>query len=229
MHVFERWKVACSRGHKLLRCRCLSAGRQPAAALHPRPHGAAVQVFERWKAGQTGLPLVDANMRELAATGFMSNRGRQNVASYLVLDLGVDWRLGAAWFEHQLLDHDVASNWGNWVAAAGLTGGRARRFNIVKQSKEYDPAGEYVRTWLPELANVPAAYVHEPAAMPEAVQTAVGVVIGRDYPAPVPARQMVGSCGARGNGPDKPMGGERRQARRPGRGGRGPRKPVAMY
>lgn len=73
------------------------------------------------------MPLVDANMRELAATGFMSNRGRQNVASYLVLELGVDWRRGADWFEHLLLDHDVTSNWGNWVAAAGLTGARCRQ------------------------------------------------------------------------------------------------------
>ena len=70
------------------------------------------------------MPLVDANMRELSCTGFMSNRGRQNVASYLILDLGVDWRRGADWFEHQLVDHDVSSNWGNWVAAAGLTGAR---------------------------------------------------------------------------------------------------------
>ena len=207
----------------------LASTGQPGAELHPQPHVAAVQVFERWKAGQTGLPLVDANMRELAATGFMSNRGRQNVASYLVLDLGVDWRLGAAWFEHQLLDHDVASNWGNWVAAAGLTGGRVNKFNILKQSKDYDPAGDYVRTWLPELANVPTTYVHEPAAMPKAVQTAVGVVIGRDYPAPVPARQMVRNFGTRGSSPDGPMGGGRRQARGKGRGGRGPRKPCLLY
>lgn len=67
--------------------------------------------------------------------GWMSNRGRQNVASYLALDLGVDWRKGADWFEHCLLDYDVASNWGNWVAAAGLTGGRINHFNITKQSK----------------------------------------------------------------------------------------------
>ncbi|MEO2162686.1 MAG: DASH family cryptochrome, partial [bacterium] len=70
--------------------------------------------FRRWKEGRTGWPLVDANMRELAATGFMSNRGRQNVASFLCLDLNLDWRLGADYFEHQLLDYDVASNWGNW-------------------------------------------------------------------------------------------------------------------
>jgi len=72
-------------------------------------------------------------MRELAVTGFMSNRGRQNVASFLVHDLNLDWRSGADWFESSLLDYDVGSNWGNWVAMAGLTGGRVNRFNIIKQ------------------------------------------------------------------------------------------------
>jgi deoxyribodipyrimidine photolyase len=80
-----------------------------------------MQLLEMWKEGRTGMPLVDANMRELASTGFMSNRGRQNVASYLVLDLGVDWRLGASWFEHHLIDHDVTSNFGNWISAAGAS------------------------------------------------------------------------------------------------------------
>ncbi|KAF6262584.1 cryptochrome DASH1 [Scenedesmus sp. NREL 46B-D3] len=120
------------------------------------------ELWERWAAGRTGMPLVDANMRELQQTGWMSNRGRQNVASYLALDLGVDWRRGADLFEHLLLDYDVASNWGNWAAAAGLTGGRVNHFNITKQSKDYDPAGDYIRHWLPELENVPAARIHEP-------------------------------------------------------------------
>jgi len=84
-------------------------------------------------------------MRELAATGFMSNRGRQNVASFLIHDMGHDWRAGARYFESVLLDYDVASNWGNWVAAAGLTGGRVNRFNILKQSKDYDANGDYIR------------------------------------------------------------------------------------
>ena len=75
--------------------------------------------FEAWREGRTGVPFVDANMRELARTGWMSNRGRQNVASFLVKDLGLDWRLGAEWFESQLLDHDVCSNYGNWNYAAG--------------------------------------------------------------------------------------------------------------
>jgi deoxyribodipyrimidine photo-lyase len=96
------------------------------------PWSADPELWERWAAGTTGMPLVDANMRELQQTGWMSNRGRQNVASYLALDLGVDWRRGADLFEHLLLDYDVASNWGNWVAAAGLTGGRVNHFNITK-------------------------------------------------------------------------------------------------
>ena len=75
-----------------------------------------------------------------AGAGFMSNRGRQNVASYLVLDMGVDWRQGADWFETVLQDYDVCSNWGNWVAAAGLTGGRINHFNITKQSKVSPPS-----------------------------------------------------------------------------------------
>jgi deoxyribodipyrimidine photo-lyase len=117
------------------------------------------EALTRWKQGNTGMPLVDANMRELAATGWMSNRGRQNVASYLILDLGIDWRRGADHFESLLLDYDTASNWGNWVAAAGLTGGRVNKFNITKQSRDYDASGDYLRAWLPELAQVPTEYV----------------------------------------------------------------------
>jgi len=109
------------------------------------------KALEQWKEGRTGDPLVDANMRELAATGFMSNRGRQNVASYLIFDLGVDWRYGAAHFEEHLLDYDPCSNWGNWVAAAGLTGQRVNKFNTKKQLKDYDPQNEYVKHWLGDL------------------------------------------------------------------------------
>jgi len=115
-----------------------------------------------WKEGTTGWPLVDANMRELNATGFMSNRGRQNVASFLALDLAHDWRAGADYFESLLVDYDVTSNWGNWVAAAGLTGGRVNKFNIVKQSNDYDKDGKYLRTWIPELEKVHGKKVHEP-------------------------------------------------------------------
>lgn len=143
--------------------------------------------FARWQSGQTGFPLVDANMRELAETGFMSNRGRQNVASFLTKNLGIDWRMGAEWFESRLIDYDVCSNYGNWNYTAGV-GNDARGFrffNIVKQSKDYDPQGEYVKHWLPELASLPAAKVHEPWKLLPVEQKRFGVRIGVDYPAPV--------------------------------------------
>ena len=138
-----------------------------------------------WKEGKTGYPLVDANMRELAATGFMSNRGRQNVASFLSIDLNHDWRFGGDWFESMLLDYDVYSNWYNWCAAAGMTGGRLNRFNIVKQSKDYDQHGDYVRHWCPELAKVPNQFVHEPWKMNQFQQAEFDCRLGVDYPTPV--------------------------------------------
>ncbi|KAK9831060.1 hypothetical protein WJX74_001561 [Apatococcus lobatus] len=181
------------------------------------------QIFQRWRDGQTGMPLVDANMREIAQTGFMSNRGRQNVASYLILDCGVDWRQGADYFESVLADYDVCSNWGNWISAAGLTGGRINKFNIVKQSKDYDEQGDYVRTWCPELAKVPSSHVHEPYKMSGDQQQSTGCVIDKDYPAPIPRSQMTppfehGDRGGRGGG--RGRGGRRGGRRGGGRGGR---------
>lgn len=106
--------------------------------------------YTNWCKGETGNRFVDANMRELNSTGFMSNRGRQNVASYLVHDLHVDWRLGAAYFEKMLIDYDVCSNWGNWAYVAGVGNDprENRKFNIERQASMYDPDGAYVRTWL---------------------------------------------------------------------------------
>lgn len=141
--------------------------------------------LKAWIEGKTGFPLVDANMRELAATGFMSNRGRQNVASFLALELNQDWRYGADYFETVLLDYDVHSNWGNWCAAAGMTGGRLNRFNIVKQSKDYDQLGDYVRHWLPELKDVPTNLVHEPWKMNQFQQAEFNCRLGVDYPNPI--------------------------------------------
>ena len=141
--------------------------------------------LQAWIEGRTGFPLVDANMRELAATGFMSNRGRQNVASFLTLELNQDWRYGAEYFESVLLDHDVHSNYGNWCSAAGMTGGRLNRFNIVKQSKDYDQHGEYVRLWIPELKDVPTQFVHEPWKMNQFQQMEHNCNLGVDYPNPI--------------------------------------------
>lgn len=107
------------------------------------------RVFEKWAEGLTGDDFVDANMRELLQTGFMSNRGRQNVASYLVHQLNVDWRMGAAWFESLLVDYDVASNYGNWMYAAGVGNDpRDRVFNTKKQANNYDGDGSYRKLWL---------------------------------------------------------------------------------
>lgn len=143
--------------------------------------------FELWQRGMTGFPLIDANMRELAATGFMSNRGRQNVASFLTKNLGINWQMGAEWFESLLIDYDVCSNWGNWNYTAGV-GNDARGFryfNIQKQSKDYDSQGKYVKHWLPELASLPASKVHEPWKLSSVEQKRYGVRIGVDYPQPV--------------------------------------------
>ncbi|MGK7889079.1 MAG: DASH family cryptochrome, partial [Leptolyngbyaceae cyanobacterium] len=143
--------------------------------------------FERWQSGTTGYPLVDANMRELAATGFMSNRGRQNVASFLTKNLGIDWRIGAEWFESMLLDYDVCSNWGNWNYTAGV-GNDARGFryfNIPKQSRTYDQHGDYVRHWLPELASLDENKIHKPWSLNGNQQKEYGVILGQDYPKPI--------------------------------------------
>jgi deoxyribodipyrimidine photo-lyase len=144
-------------------------------------------VAARWRHGLTGFPLVDANMRELGATGFMSNRGRQNVASFLTRNLGIDWRLGAEWFEALLIDYDVCSNWGNWNYTAGV-GNDARGFryfNTTKQARDYDRNGAYVKHWLPELARLPAGRIHEPWKAPSAELERAGVTLDRDYPRPM--------------------------------------------
>ncbi|KAF8389444.1 hypothetical protein HHK36_026139 [Tetracentron sinense] len=114
-------------------------------------------LFESWRDGRTGYPLIDANMKELFTTGFMSNRGRQIVCSFLVRDMGVDWRMGAEWFETCLLDYDPCSNYGNWTYGAGVGNDprEDRYFSIPKQAQTYDPEGEYVTYWLPELQALP--------------------------------------------------------------------------
>ncbi|KAJ4707670.1 Cryptochrome DASH chloroplastic/mitochondrial [Melia azedarach] len=115
------------------------------------------KLFESWKDGCTGYPLVDANMKELSTTGFMSNRGRQIVCSFLVRDMGIDWRMGAEWFECCLLDYDPCSNYGNWTYGAGVGNDprEDRYFSIPKQAETYDPEGEYVAYWLPQLKELP--------------------------------------------------------------------------
>ncbi|MGA1474198.1 MAG: DASH family cryptochrome [Prochlorothrix sp.] len=142
------------------------------------------ELFDRWRSGQTGYPFVDANLRELAATGFMSNRGRQNVASFLTKNLGLDWRMGAEWFESLLIDYDGCSNWGNWnyTAGVGNDGRGFRYFNLVKQARDYDPQGDYVRHWIPELAAIPGDRIHQPWMLTQADRDRWGLAMPLDYP-----------------------------------------------
>ncbi len=145
------------------------------------------ELFDKWVNGQTGVPFIDANMRELKRTGFMSNRGRQNVASFLAKDLMVDWTWGAAYFESQLIDYDVCSNWGNWnyVAGVGNDPRENRYFNILTQANKYDSKGAYVKTWLPELAAVPAESVHKVWTLTPEAQSQYNVQLGEKYPLPI--------------------------------------------
>ncbi len=158
-------------------------------------------LLDRWMEGQTGTPFIDANMVEIGQTGFMSNRGRQNVASYLVKDLKLDWRMGAEYFEHILTDYDVTSNWCNWMYVAGVGSDprEDRYFNILSQAQRYDPVGEYVKLWLPELAEVPAECVHHPDTLTDAEQSRYGLRLGANYPMPlVPSEKWQRKKGAHG-------------------------------
>ncbi|KAJ3181693.1 hypothetical protein HDU87_000711 [Geranomyces variabilis] len=117
-------------------------------------NGETTQAVLRFLSGRTGNGLVDASQRELFLTGYTSNRARQNVASFLAKRLGIDWRIGAEWYESCLVDHDISSNWGNWQYVAGVGNdprGQSRAFNQVKQSFDYDPRAEYITAWLSEL------------------------------------------------------------------------------
>ena len=143
---YFQW-VAYAYGSALFKPHGLTAELQRKA---PKLGRASVKHFQRWTRGETGNDFVDANMKELNLTGFMSNRGRQNVASYLVHDLGVDWRMGAGYFESKLIDYDPASNWGNWAYIAGVGNDPRpqRKFNTRGQAERYDPKGEYRALWL---------------------------------------------------------------------------------
>ena len=154
---------------------------QASPSATPRPADA-------WRAGRTGYPIVDAAMRQLAATGFMPNRARMIVASFLTKDLLIDWRVGEAHFMHHLLDGDPASNLGGWQWAASVgTDAQPsfRVFNPVTQGHRFDPDGAYVRRWVPELSRVPVSRIHAPWTMSADEQATAGCRIGIDYPAPI--------------------------------------------
>ncbi len=146
------------------------------------------QHFEAWRHGQTGYPVVDASMRQLQHTGWMHNRSRMIVASFLTKDLLIDWRWGERWFMQHLIDGDPAANNGGWQWTAGTGTDAApyfRIFNPISQSMKHDPHGEHIRRWLPELSNVPDEFIHEPWKMSAEIQVQAGCRIGVDYPFPI--------------------------------------------
>lgn len=142
--------------------------------------------FNTWAAGRTGFPLVDASMRELNTTGFLTEKSRQWAAGYLVHEMGLDWRLGAEYFECQLIDYDPCSNWGNWmtIAGAGPDHRDDRPVNFLSQARKFDPAGAYVRQWIPALQHVPNQWVHTPDQIPEDELECYGLQKDKGYTAP---------------------------------------------
>jgi deoxyribodipyrimidine photo-lyase len=145
--------------------------------------------FEAWCEGRTGYPLVDAGMRQLRREGWMHNRARLVVGSFLTKDLAIDWRWGERWFMRLLIDGDEANNNGNWqwIASVGVDPQPAFRriYNPARHQQRFDPDGAYVRRYVPELRAVPDRYLAEPWTMPRSVQEGVGCVLGRDYPEPI--------------------------------------------
>jgi deoxyribodipyrimidine photo-lyase len=141
-----------------------------------------------WQRGETGYPIVDAGMRELWQTGFMHNRVRMIVASFLTKHLLIDWRVGQSWFWDTLVDADLANNacgW-QWVAGSGADAAPYFRiFNPTLQGQKFDSQGDYVRRWVPEIAALPNKYLHQPHSAPEDVLAGAGVVLGETYPTPL--------------------------------------------
>ena len=144
--------------------------------------------LQKWQRGQTGIPLVDAGMRELWATGYMHNRVRMIAASFLVKNLLIPWQEGARWFWNTLVDADLANNTMGWQWCAGCGADAApyfRIFNPVLQGEKFDKGGDYIRRWIPELARLENRYLHRPWAADPAILAEAGIIIGKDYPQPL--------------------------------------------
>jgi deoxyribodipyrimidine photo-lyase len=141
-----------------------------------------------WQRGLTGYPIVDAGMRQLWTTGWMHNRVRMIVGSFLVKHLRLPWTIGAAWFWDTLVDADLASNTLGWQWIAGCGADASPYFRVfapVLQGRRFDVEGEYVRRWVPEIAGLPNEFIHAPWEAPPDVMSAAGLILGKTYPAPI--------------------------------------------
>jgi deoxyribodipyrimidine photo-lyase len=144
--------------------------------------------FKKWQKGLTGFPIVDAGMRQLWQTGFMHNRTRMIVASFLTKDLLISWQKGAMHFWHCLLDADLANNSASWQWVSGCGADAApyfRIFNPVMQGEKNDSLGQYVKTYIPELKNIPPQFIHKPWELESVILKQYGVVLGKNYPKPM--------------------------------------------
>lgn len=179
------WREFCA---GLLRAHPDLARRPLQARFARLPWRTDPEALRAWQHGRTGYPLIDAGLRQLRRTGWMHNRVRMVVASFLVKDLLISWQDGEAWFWDTLVDADPANNAGGWQWVAGCGSDAApyvRIFNPVAQGERFDPEGAYVRRWLPALAKLPARWVHRPWQAPPLELAAAGVRLGHDYPAPI--------------------------------------------
>ena len=152
-----------------------------------------MEFLKKWEKGITGYPIVDAGMRQLWGTGWMHNRVRMIVGSFLVKDLLLTWQEGEKWFWDTLVDADMANNCLGWQWVAGCGADAApffRIFNPIKQGEKFDPQGKYVRTWVPELQALPNEWIHRPWEAPAALLKQSGIILGQTYPFPIVSRAI---------------------------------------